>query len=905
MPTPSAKPFDTEKLAIHVDAFRAARPRFEEFGAVLLDELRRLAHPIAPGFIIEGRAKTVASFAEKLLRKPKYADPLRQVTDLFGARVVVMLPAHAEAVCKAIEGRFVIDRANSLDQRSRLSNDAFGYRSVHFVVQLNPENHAGHPAEFFGLKAEVQVRTCLQHAWSSTGHDCLYKGGHPVPEEVKREAARIAARLESTDADFQRMMADIEDCHAHSGKLLDKAEREKEARLQETLRRFDPDNPAVPLRQAELAIAEEKWECAIAAIEDFQRTHEDLPPALLSALGYAHCQNGADNPQDSEHRKGRTLLRQATAADPHNVVALLRLGEAELAAHNRKAALDAFSRAYAEAPNDPAVLAGFIRAELLHNRQTRFIPLLRPTLQQAIARCQRQAQLKIELPAARFREASFRLLLGGEAELSLALQTLCRALVELPALSSADATAGSRASTRTPGETALLQMLEGAEVLRELEPGWASVDIVVRFLHLALAARSQDPRTRLGELGTPAKDGLTGRALIIAGDCDPQLIDISDRYRPLLAAVLAEFSGTVISGGTVQGVAGLVGELGSQHRGRIRTVGYLPRALPHDADRDRRYDEIRYTAGDDFSALQVVQAWIDLLASGVQPAEVTLLGLGGGAISAFEYRLALALGARVGVVLGSGRAADALCIDPEWQTGEREFIPLPCELLAPEVDVGTLRAFLHPAVQPRWLTDDQLGQLGKAVHTNYLRKNLHSDFDPVRAKWDVLRPDLRHSNEEQILYASEILATEGYELVPAPGAPETIPLPEFSKDELERMAELEHGRWNVERLRSGWRPGEKKDPIAKINPSLTPWKALSDETKGYDRVAIRDYAEHFRCIGYAVRKVAQALPAVVAAASSRKPPRPPKSGAKTATRPPTKPAASPKPAAKGPSGRRR
>jgi hypothetical protein len=38
----------------------------------------------------------------------------------------------------------------------------------------------------------------------------------------------------------------------------------------------------------------------------------------------------------------------------------------------------------------------------------------------------------------------------------------------------------------------------------------------------------------------------------------------------------------------------------------------------------------------------------------------------GGEIAAFEYRLALALGARVGLVEGSGREADRLFQDPTW-----------------------------------------------------------------------------------------------------------------------------------------------------------------------------------------------------------------------------------------------
>ena len=69
-----------------------------------------------------------------------------------------------------------------------------------------------------------------------------------------------------------------------------------------------------------------------------------------------------------------------------------------------------------------------------------------------------------------------------------------------------------------------------------------------------------------------------------------------------------------------------------------------------------------------FSPVQVLHAWQDVLASGIKPEDVRLLGFGGGKIAAFEYRLALSLGATVGVVMGSGVAVDELLEDVLWCT---------------------------------------------------------------------------------------------------------------------------------------------------------------------------------------------------------------------------------------------
>ncbi|MBK6966891.1 MAG: hypothetical protein IPH20_24065 [Bacteroidales bacterium] len=52
------------------------------------------------------------------------------------------------------------------------------------------------------------------------------------------------------------------------------------------------------------------------------------------------------------------------------------------------------------------------------------------------------------------------------------------------------------------------------------------------------------------------------------------------------------------------------------------------------------------------------------------------------------------------------------------------------------------------------------------------------------------------------------------------------------------LAELEHGRWNAERLLNGWRYVPVKNVTKKINPSIIPWAELTNKIKQYDRDAI-------------------------------------------------------------------
>lgn len=59
---------------------------------------------------------------------------------------------------------------------------------------------------YVGLKAEIQVRTTLQHAWASIEHKLRYKSDIKLPEEERRELSSIAASFESYDKAFKRIL---------------------------------------------------------------------------------------------------------------------------------------------------------------------------------------------------------------------------------------------------------------------------------------------------------------------------------------------------------------------------------------------------------------------------------------------------------------------------------------------------------------------------------------------------------------------------------------------------------------------------------------------------------------------------------------------------------------------------
>jgi hypothetical protein len=76
---------------------------------------------------------------------------------------------------------------------------------------------------------------------------------------------------------------------------------------------------------------------------------------------------------------------------------------------------------------------------------------------------------------------------------------------------------------------------------------------------------------------------------------------------------------------------------------------------------------------------------------------------------------------------------------------------------------------------------------------------------------------------------------------------------------VELMAEMEHGRWVVERLLSGWRWGPRKDVRARTSPYLVSWEDLPEPVKEWDRVFVRAIPQILSARGYTLRRTEAAL----------------------------------------------
>jgi ppGpp synthetase/RelA/SpoT-type nucleotidyltranferase len=831
---------DSHWFATQTDAYARLQQDFREFAGTLRAILQAAAGSLGISAIVQARAKTMASFAEKIQRKKdKYVDPVHQLTDLCGARVITDSLEETGRLCRFVREHFDIDEANSLDVLDRLPPDAFGYRSVHFVVSLRPGVFPDVPERFYArqdsgaqsgqaglagprFKAEIQVRTLLQHAWATIAHDTLYKSAFSIPARWTREAARIAALLEDADASFGRLLTEVAAYTSDFGASMTQDQIKKEIANQEAVLGLEPENQAIARRIARLALAAADWDKAVAVLSPLAAGGG---PVLRRDLAEARILSG----DQAQIVQARLALRSLVEARPEDARSLELLAECT---DEAGAALDLAERAFRAAPGEPRLLRGFLERKLVRERQTGFLPVLAPVFDAAIDLSRERARLGVGLPWTCHDIGLLELLRG-------------RPYAGLEAL----ALAASQGEAGREVETLIRRLAALSEAVGQALPG---LDWSGRFLELVLRAGCVFDGAGDCVADQDCPDRIEGPVVVVAGGCHPDDAYRLEAYRDLLMDAFRDFRGTVVCGGTTAGISGLIGDLPGAKTGAIRLLAYLPGHLPRGVAEDEHY-AIRPCDGQGFTPLGAIQGWWDILASGLRPGDVRMLGVGGGDIAAAEYRMAVALGARVGLLRDSGRAVHAMLADPLW-TGKANLLSLPS-------DAATVREFLDAATGTPFAAAD-IETMARLVHENYCReqKRKAATSDAALVAWEDLSDNLKDSNRSVAAHDVFKLGRVGFGI--RRKDPAAISLPAFSDGQIEIMAELEHARWNMERLRSGWRPGPR-DHAARTSPYLVSWAELPDAIKGYDRDNVRLMADRLKAVGYEVYPVPAGRGAVV------------------------------------------
>jgi class 3 adenylate cyclase/tetratricopeptide (TPR) repeat protein len=414
----------------------------------------------------------------------------------------------------------------------------------------------------------------------------------------------------------------------------------------------EPDLEAVA-EAGRLLVTLGRWSETIDLLLRFADTAGHL---ILRELGVAMCKLHRDNPRGADYRRGQAYLERAAAYGDGDAMASLA---GTWKGIDERMVRELYRRASEIDPADPYPLGNLLEYEIQATGDLSPVEGMRDRIAMAIERCLQQAGGGHNLPWAHYDLGKFRLLLGRPYE---SIEAYAKAIALSPAAFIIETSLAS---------------LRRLAMLADRVPGFAWPR---DLLALALRAKFADE---------DASDRSCLEPVVVLAGTSSEQEEKADAYRQVLLEAFRDFTGTIISGGTEHGVSGLAGDLGARYPSAVRTIGYRPRSLPAGTEPDERYQDVRLTEGESFSPVEPLTYWDDLLGAGSQPSKVKMIGIGGGRVAAAEYAIALALGATVGAVRGSGRAADEILSDSHWSS-TRHLTPL-------TPDLEAIRSFLADA----------------------------------------------------------------------------------------------------------------------------------------------------------------------------------------------------------------
>ena len=144
--------------------------------------------------------------------------------------------------------------------------------------------------------------------------------------------------------------------------------------------------------------------------------------------------------------------------------------------------------------------------------------------------------------------------------------------------------------------------------------------------------------------------------------------------------------------------------------------------------------------------------------------------------------------------------------------------------------------------------------LARELHSVYLSEQVIDEGKTKQNEafvpWEKLPERLKESNRVQAANIGKTLAETGYRI--AQMRDWDADNLQFSPQEVEIMARMEHERWCQERKQAGWTHGPEKNAEKKTNPDLLPWDELPEEEKEKNRRFVRGLPRSLARAGFQI-----------------------------------------------------
>ncbi|KAK4632865.1 hypothetical protein CLAFUW4_03893 [Fulvia fulva] len=167
----------------------------------------------------------------------------------------------------------------------------------------------------------------------------------------------------------------------------------------------------------------------------------------------------------------------------------------------------------------------------------------------------------------------------------------------------------------------------------------------------------------------------------------------------------------------------------------------------------------------------------------------------------------------------------------------------PEEQIQLHVDGRIFMSFLRSPKLPAALRE----RLAQGLFETYKKQRRHmaksdSDIaalesDPSMYDWDDLAPELKESTRAQADDIPRKLRAVNCFMLDQERASPLVHVPAFGEGELLMLSEMEHERFNAERLQRQWRMGPRSSG-KRTTPFLVPWRDLTQEWRDVDTVMV-------------------------------------------------------------------
>lgn len=283
---------------------------------------------------ITARTKSEPSLRKKLFRihslneKPEWNtadDVFDGLSDLSGVRIAFYSKTDFPTIEAGIESIFEVKTVDHKDKYKASSLEPRFYKATHFQVGLCAESISNENDNLFGLSAEIQVCSMMEHVWNEIEHDIGYKPKGALSEEEIQCLRELGLLTRTGDTIIEKLV----DAHRTRVSKEDQIEsiealteflgttfaigritfRENADSLHDAMQRLKIDSKAGLLKamgfsksnQSDRAYARDKWRKAKQDLQMFNRylkksgyTGYDLrdsnsaDPALMLILQHGH-----------------------------------------------------------------------------------------------------------------------------------------------------------------------------------------------------------------------------------------------------------------------------------------------------------------------------------------------------------------------------------------------------------------------------------------------------------------------------------------------------------------------------------------------------------------------------------------------------------------------------------------